>query len=118
MNLRDYKTVAERRAVIEKELNINLKNIGNFSIDETQASTKHCENMIGAIQVPVGIGGPLAMNNGQLTMDKHYIPLATTEGALVASINRGCKAITESNGAKTFVKHVGITRAPVFFVKN
>jgi hydroxymethylglutaryl-CoA reductase (NADPH) len=44
--------------------------------------------------------------------------LATTEGALVASVSRGCKAITESGGAGVSVERVGVTRGPVFRIKN
>ena len=61
--------------------------------------------MIGAVQVPIGIAGPLRIKSRD-----YYIPLATTEGALVASINRGCKAITESGGAIVDSHRVGATR--------
>lgn len=109
MNLRSFQSVKERREAIEKEKNVSFKHIGRFSLDEVQASTRNCENMIGAIQVPVGVAGPL-----KLTTNEYYIPLATTEGALVASVNRGCKAIYESGGASVFVERVGTTRGPVF----
>jgi len=103
MNLRDYKTAEDRRKAFEKELGICLENIG--------ATTEEAriENRIGATHVPMGIAGPL---NGK------YIPLATTEGALVASISRGCKAITGSGGATVSVVKIGATRGPVFKVKN
>lgn len=109
MNLRTYKNVSERRAAIEKQCHVDLKHIGSFTLDETVAATRNCENMIGAAQIPIGIAGPV---NGK------YIPLATTEGALVASVNRGCKAITESGGAAVDSYLVGATRGPVFKVKN
>lgn len=69
--------------------------------------------MIGASQVPMGIAGPL-----RIEKKDYYIPLATTEGALVASVNRGCKAITQSGGAMVDSHRVGATRGPVFRVKN
>lgn len=109
MNLRQNKTVAERRKAFEKELKVNLKNIGAFTLDESVAGTRNCENMIGVAQIPIGIAGPI---NGK------YIPLATTEGALVASVNRGCKAITESGGAIVDSYKVGATRGPVFRVNS
>lgn len=121
MNLRSCKTVEERREALEKTLGISLKNIGQFSLDEKQASTKNCENMIGVAQVPLGIVGPLKIRNSQfdnLKIGNYFIPLATTEGALVASVNRGCKAITLSGGANVLVENVGVTRAPVFKVKG
>ncbi|CAF0896498.1 unnamed protein product [Rotaria sordida] len=68
-----------------------------------------CENVIGYVEIPVGYAGPLRVD------DKYYyIPLATTEGALVASTNRGCKAVTMSKtGIGTIVFNDGMTRGPV-----
>jgi hydroxymethylglutaryl-CoA reductase (NADPH) len=76
---------------IERELKLDLSNIGSFTLDEGVASTRNNENMIGAAQVPIGIAGPIKIN-GSNFKNEFYIPLATTEGALVASINRGAKA--------------------------
>ena len=113
MNLRDYKSVSDRRKDLEKQLKVDLKHVGSFTLDESVASTRNCENMIGAAQVPMGIAGPL-----QIGKKKYFIPLATTEGALVASVSRGCRAITESGGATVDSHRVGATRSPVFKVKN
>jgi hydroxymethylglutaryl-CoA reductase (NADPH) len=109
MKVRDYKTVSERRNALERELHVDLKNIGSFTLDEAVAGTRNCENMIGVSQIPMGIAGPLKIANTD-----YFIPLATTEGALVASVNRGCKAITESGGAAVDSYRVGATRGPVF----
>lgn len=114
MNVRNHKTVKDRRTTLEKELSVNLKHIGTFSLDEGVASSRSCENMIGVAQVPMGIAGPLNI----VTRREYYIPLATTEGALVASVNRGCKAITASGGAMVDSEKVGATRGPVFRVAN
>lgn len=113
MNIRKYKTVIERRNALEKELRVDLKNIGSFTLDESVAATRNCENMIGVTQIPLGIAGPLIIQS-----NSYYIPLATTEGALVASVNRGCKAITESGGAIVDSYKAGVTRGPVFRVNN
>ena len=123
MNLRDYKTVSDRRKALEKELSVNLNLIGSYSLDESVASKRNCENMIGAAQIPMGVAGPLLIksqisNPENLKKKNYYIPLATTEGALVASINRGCKAITLSGGAVVDSHRIGATRGPVFRVKN
>ncbi|RRT33441.1 hypothetical protein B296_00049679, partial [Ensete ventricosum] len=67
-----------------------------------------CELPVGYVQLPVGIAGPLVLDGRQ-----HYVPMATTEGCLVASTNRGCKAIAESGGATSVVLRDGMTRAPV-----
>ncbi|KKU88056.1 hypothetical protein A3A64_04695 [Candidatus Gottesmanbacteria bacterium RIFCSPLOWO2_01_FULL_48_11] len=118
MNLRDYKTVLERRKALEKEAGVVLPNIGSFTLDEAVASSRNCENMIGAAQIPIGIAGPLTIKNLKLKIKNCFIPLATTEGALVASVNRGCKAITASGGATVDSYRVGATRGPVFRVNN
>jgi len=67
-----------------------------------------CENVVGYIQIPVGVAGPLLLDGVHYT-----VPLATTEGALIASTTRGCKAISESGGASSVVTNNGMTRAPL-----
>lgn len=118
MNLRDYTTVEDRRTAVEKQRGISLEHIGRFSFDEKIASSRNCENMIGIAQVPMGVAGPLKVENLKLKVKSYFIPLATTEGALVASVNRGCKAITESGGAQVHSHRIGATRGPVFKVNN
>ncbi len=121
MNVRTYKTVKDRREALEKERSVVLKNIGSLYRGEDQASNRNCENMIGISQIPLGIAGPLKItshHSSPITHHQYYIPLSTTEGALVASVNRGCKAITESGGAYVDSHRVGATRGPVFRVKN
>ena len=65
--------------------------------------------MVGYVPVPVGIVGPIKVN-GAL----YSIPMATTEGALIASTNRGAWAIRMTDGVKAVVVEDGMTRAPVF----
>ncbi len=117
MNLRDFKNSSERRSAVEKGLGIQLQNIGSFTLDESAASIKNCENMIGATQLPLGLAGPIKIK-GSTFEDEFFLPVATTEGALVASISRGAKAITESGGANSFAYRVGQTRGPVFHVDS
>jgi hydroxymethylglutaryl-CoA reductase (NADPH) len=114
MDLRSFSTVSERRKALEKKLEINLESIGSFSLDEFTASKRNCELMIGVAQIPMGVAGSLRLRSVQAEFDDYYVPLATTEGALVASINRGCKAVREGGGANVFVEKVGVTRGPVF----
>lgn len=122
MKLRDFNTVQDRRNAVENETGVVLKHIGAFTLDEAQASSKHCENMIGAVQIPIGIAGPLALNIQNSTFkfqNQHmYLPLATTEGALIASINRGCKAVSTAGGCDVVVEDVGTTRGPVFVANS
>jgi len=105
LSLRDFPTAQKRRGFLEKELKLKLDHIGNFTFTEESVAGRNIENLIGATQIPLGVAGPI-MN--------HFIPLATTEGALVASVSRGCKAITESGGACVEAELVGTTRGPVF----
>jgi hydroxymethylglutaryl-CoA reductase (NADPH) len=113
MDIRPFKSVSERRLALEKDLKINLKNVGFFSLDESMVANHNCENMVGVSQIPIGIAGPIKIEG-----KNYFIPLATTEGALVASISRGCKAITESGGVLAGVERAGATRGPVFKIKN
>src|SRR3989344_7609980 len=93
--------VVKRRSIIEQELNIEL---GALEISPQQVGTadeQNCEQMFGAVPVPVGLAGPLCItfSSGE-THDSIFLPLATTEGALVASVNRGCKALREAGGVR------------------
>jgi len=117
MDLRGYLSVSDRRKGVEDNIGVSLKNIGNYSINEEIASSRNCENMIGVTQIPIGIAGPLKIKS-EFFKEEFFLPLATTEGVLVASVSRGCKAITLSGGANVLSKKIGITRAPVFVVEN
>lgn len=78
---------------------------------------KNCQNMIGSVEVPVGIAGPVPvrlMHEEATTEVEYTLPLATTEGALIASIHRGCKAIRKAGGSRAIVQQRGMTRAPIF----
>lgn len=71
------------------------------------------ENLIGVIQLPVGIAGPLAIR-GDLARGSFYVPLATTEGTLVLSVTRGAAAITAAGGALVHASGPEVERAPLF----
>ncbi|WP_319508092.1 hydroxymethylglutaryl-CoA reductase (NADPH) [uncultured Methanolobus sp.] len=117
-SLTDKKTaVMIRRYALEETSGFNFDHIQNFSIDVEDASKRNIENMIGAIQIPLGIASPLKVN-GEFAEGTFQIPLATTEGALVASVNRGCSVITKSGGANVRIFRDLMTRAPVFRLEN
>lgn len=75
------------------------------------------ENLIGFSQVPVGVIGPLRIN-GLYARDDFFIPLATTEGAMVASYNRGAYVISQSGGASAICLTESVSRAPCFLFRN
>jgi len=105
--------VALRRRYIEGETGVSLAKVGSFSISVDRVARKNCENMVGTVQVPVGVAGPLSVR-GEYASGSFYLPLATTEGALVASVNRGCSAITRAGGAEVRILRDGMTRARSF----
>jgi hydroxymethylglutaryl-CoA reductase (NADPH) len=111
--LSPFDAIRVRREYLEGETGSKLRNVGTFSIDIERVVKRNCENMIGAVQVPVGVAGPIRINGG-LAQGRYWLPLATTEGALVASVNRGCSVITKVGGADVRILHDGMTRAPVF----
>ncbi|MEN8253666.1 MAG: hydroxymethylglutaryl-CoA reductase [Patescibacteria group bacterium] len=91
------------------------KDLFKVAFDAEQVGKKNCENLIGSVEIPVGAAGPVNIKFEETHRNMSaLIPLATTEGALVASVNRGCKIIDQSGGAKVFVKKIGMTRSPVF----
>src|SRR5436305_8214132 len=102
-----------RRQALEELTRTELSNIGHHSLDVQRASRRNCENFIGVAQIPMGIVGPLKVR-GKYADGDFYVPLATTEAALVASTNRGCAALREAGGAVVRIEDVGMTRAPVF----
>ncbi len=106
-----------RRTAVSELTGTRLNHISNYSIDVENVTKRNIENMIGVIQVPLGIAGPLRVN-GEYAKGEYYIPLATTEGALVASTDRGSSVITVSGGANVRIFKDGMTRAPVFRTKD
>jgi hydroxymethylglutaryl-CoA reductase (NADPH) len=75
------------------------------------------ENFIGTVRVPVGVIGPLRVNGLHAAGD-FYVPLATTEAALVASYGRGARAISAAGGAAAALLSEGVMRAPVFSFRS
>src|SRR6476659_2291200 len=102
-----------RRQALEELTRTELSNIGHHSLDVQRASRRNCENFIGVAPIPMGVVGPLKVR-GKFADGDFYVPLATTEAALVASTNRGCAALREAGGSVVRIEDVGMTRAPVF----
>lgn len=83
------------------------------TLDDLDPYARNIENLIGTVKVPVGVAGPLRVN-GLFAQGDYYVPLATTEAALVASYNRGAQLISRSGGCTTMLLNEGLTRAPGF----
>lgn len=114
MDLRN-KTVEERRSLVEQTCSVTLNSVASATVDGPEQV--HCENQIGAISLPLGVAGPIKIN-GEHLHGERLVPLATSEGALVASVSRGSKAISLSGGANVNEHLVGTTRGPVFYTTS
>jgi len=112
-NLSAEDAASIRREALEKAAGAETDGLGTYSFDPETVSDNNCENLIGTAQVPMGAVGPLPVD-GDHVNEEVYVPLATTEGALIASVNRGCAALREAGGAIVHAEDVGMTRAPVF----
>ncbi len=106
-----------RRSFIEEISKTSLNHISNYSLNMEEIIKKNIENPIGTIQIPVGMAGPLKLN-GEYAKGDFYVPLATSEGALVASVNRGCSVIFAVGGAAVRIADDKMTRAPVIKAKS
>ncbi|GAB6093875.1 hydroxymethylglutaryl-CoA reductase [Desulfatiferula olefinivorans] len=106
----------KRRAFVEAQAGITTRHIGQYSFDPAELPG-NIELFSGVAQIPVGFAGPLLIN-GEHARGEFFIPLATTEGTLVASYNRGMKLIHESGGVTTTILDDAMQRAPVFHFEN
>jgi len=104
----------QERLAYLKEQGIETKSIaGERTFLEPEDYRGNIENFIGMAQVPIGLAGPINIRGTKAIGDFH-IPLATTEGALVASYNRGMKATRQSGGITTVCLSEGVQRCPLF----
>jgi hydroxymethylglutaryl-CoA reductase (NADPH) len=106
----------EQAQVRREFTGVELPHVGSFSFDPA-VLPGNIENFIGVAQVPIGLAGPLRVN-GEHADGEYYVPLATTEGTLVASYNRGMRLLTESGGVKATVVDDRMQRAPVFILDD
>ncbi|ARU56460.1 hydroxymethylglutaryl-CoA reductase (NADPH) [Oleiphilus messinensis] len=106
----------ERRRVITEETGAGLEHIGTYSIDPGLLPG-NIENFSGVAQVPMGFAGPLQVN-GEHARGEFYVPMATSEGTLVASYSRGMRIAREAGGIKTTVIDDAMQRAPVFVFED
>ncbi len=114
----DYtREMAEKRAgFLREKSGATLKHVQGYSFDPGLLPG-NIENFTGVAQVPIGIAGPLRVN-GEFAQGDFYVPLATTEGTLVASYNRGMRVLAESGGVTATVVKRSMQRAPVFMFET
>lgn len=108
----------ERRQRVEAECGVDLSALHTDETHIGQADEKNCEQMIGAVPLPVGIAGPLTITFSSGEKADVFLPLATTEAALVASVNRGCKVLATIGGVSVESVYHGMSRSIVLKPKN
>jgi hydroxymethylglutaryl-CoA reductase (NADPH) len=114
----DYtRAAAERRSEFLRErAGAELEHVTSYSFDPA-VLTGNVEQFVGVAQVPIGIAGPLLVN-GEHARGEFYVPLATAEGTLVASYNRGMRLLHEAGGVTTTIMDDRMQRAPVFLFES
>src|SRR5687767_13850805 len=105
-----------RREFAREQTGVEMNHVGQFSF-KASVLPGNIENFIGVAQIPIGLAGPLLVN-GEYARGEFFVPLATTEGTLVASYNRGMRLLTESGGVRTTVLDESMQRSPVFVFDN
>lgn len=108
--------VEDRRNAAEEFTGTSLETVSKYAFDPEIAS-KNVENMIGTTQIPLGYAGPVRID-GSAAKGEFLVPLATTEGALIASISRGMSVINDGTGVIARVFGDAMTRAPVMQVND
>jgi hydroxymethylglutaryl-CoA reductase (NADPH) len=110
----DYtREAATRRAeFVREQTGASLEHVSSYSFDP-EIVTGNVEQFLGVAQVPIGLAGPLLVN-GEHAQGEFYVPLATAEGTLVASYNRGMRLLYEAGGVTTTIMDDRMQRAPAF----
>jgi len=103
---------ARRAFLSERTEATSFDHLGDYAFDPAELSG-NIEQFVGVAQVPVGVAGPLLVN-GEHAQGEFYVPLATAEGTLVASYNRGMKLLHAAGGVKTTILDDRMQRAPCF----
>ncbi len=114
----DYTEAAikARQDFIKGYTGVELQHVNKYSFDP-HITQGNCEHFIGVAQVPIGIAGPILMN-GEHAQGEFIVPMATAEGTLIASYNRGMQVINLSGGVKCTVVGDDMQRAPVFVFED
>lgn len=113
-----FKGKEHRLSLLDKITGVKLPILSSDSpVNDLSILQGNIENYIGMSRVPTGLIGPLKIL-GSSAIGEFYIPLATSEGALIASYNRGAKAGTLAGGITSVCLNEGVQRSPVFKFKN
>jgi hydroxymethylglutaryl-CoA reductase (NADPH) len=105
-----------RRRFVRDRTGVALEHVPHYSFDPALAGG-NVEQFLGVSQVPIGLAGPLLVD-GEHAQGEFYVPMATAEGTLVASYNRGMRLLYEAGGVKTTIMADRMQRAPVFIMPS
>ena len=109
-------SIKQRQDFVMEQTGVELKHVAHSS-QVLDSLAGNVENPIGVAQVPIGLAGPVLIN-GEHAQGNFYVPMATTEGTLVASYSRGMRLLSEVGGVKTTVIERYMQRAPVFHFED
>ena len=113
----DPDVIGKRWALLSHAPSAQAELADAATLAQHAAYTHNIENFVGTVKLPVGVAGPLRVN-GVAAQGDFYVPLATTEAALVASYHRGASVITEAGGCTTLVLNEGVSRAPAYAFRS
>jgi len=108
--------IKTRQKFVEKFTGAKLEHVRKYSFDP-HITNGNCEHFTGVAQVPIGFAGPITVN-GEHAKGDFLVPMATAEGTLVASYNRGIKLLNLCGGVKCTVSDDAMQRAPVFVFED
>jgi hydroxymethylglutaryl-CoA reductase (NADPH) len=108
--------IGKRQDFVSRYTGVQLEHLSHYSFDPARLKG-NIENFTGVAQVPIGFAGPLQIN-GEHARGEFLIPMATTEGTLVASYNRGIKVLNLCGGVTCTVIYDSMQRAPVFVFES
>jgi len=114
----DYtrEAATNRADFVREHTGAELEHVASYSFDPS-ILTGNVEQFVGVAQVPIGLAGPVLVN-GEHAQGEFYVPLATAEGTLVASYNRGMRLLHEAGGVKTTIMDDRMQRAPAFLFES
>src|SRR4051812_22560675 len=108
--------IRRRQEFARERTGVALEHMSHYSLDPHIANG-NIEHFLGVAQVPIGLAGPLLVD-GEHAQGEFYVPMATAEGTLVASYNRGMRLTYEAGGIRTTVMDDRMQRAPVFIFES
>jgi hydroxymethylglutaryl-CoA reductase (NADPH) len=111
-----HEAARSRQEFVRKRTGVSLEHVSSYSFDPAVAGG-NIEHFTGVAQVPIGLAGPLLVD-GEHAQGEFYVPMATAEGTLVASYNRGMRLLHEAGGVRTTIMDDRMQRAPVFIFES